>query len=646
MRTIFPAFLAAALFLPGPGRADPVGYEEFEQDGKACVALENDLYRLVFNPGRGGRCSSFRLKATDRELVYDGKTAGFFQDHFAHQGYPGELLEAAYDYEVTRDGDQAVSIRLWTAATGAGGRDPLTQGIEVMKTITLTRGHRAVDIVNAFHNPTDRGKNVGMWVQHCFAYGGRRLFDAYYRPSTHGIHVTGKDDKGHGHLFPAIRDTYSADWVGKSKYSQAGGREPVAGWTAGHDRRSLEGGVFLMDYNYLAVLYNSANSRTTEWWLDPVPLPPGKSWNTRYRFIPVNGFTGFTHAGDSLIANTRIEPGETQVALRHQLAGTTEPPGELRVQTRLWGIRSGRETALETLVVTGVGLEPVTVLQTWDQPQTEPLVARVTIGGRGFEEAYEVLHEGAFAAVGIDGAGEQAEYLVPRPRKEKVFLRPDSWERPRNLHPKVLVLYGLWTHHYRIEDAIEALDPRAEITLSPNWDLFPPTYDALLQYDVIVLSNVPVGPDYANVMLGDAVRHAGVGLLCLGGMATYGGGQWRESHLLDVLPATLSSAFDMQRSATGLHPQVAAHPAVIGVRFPDNARFWWRHDLRSKPNASVVVESEGKPLAIADDVGSGRVVVIAATCHGEPGENQVAAWTTPAWRQLLTQTMTWLMERK
>ena len=226
-------------------------------------------------------------------------------------------------------------------------------------------------------------------------------------------------------------------------------------------------------------------------------------------------------------------------------------------------------------------------------------------------------------------------------------MKPDSWERPRNSHPKVLVLYGLYTHHYRLEKAVKALDPDAEIKISANWNAFPPTYAELLQYDLVVMSDVPVGPDYANVMIGDTVRHAGTGLLCLGGMASYGGGQWRATRLMDVFPAKIPSPFDIKRHRRGVRPKPAAkHPAAENLRFPRQARFWWRHEVEPKPGTTVILKGSGKPLAIASAVGKGRVIAVTATCHGEARKGQTEAWTTPAWQQFLTQTMKWLIERE
>ena len=89
-------------FWGGPARAETLTQEESQVDGKPQVVIANDLYRLTFEPARGGRCVSLKIKATDREWMADGKTVGLFLDHFAHQYWPGELLESAYEYRVDR----------------------------------------------------------------------------------------------------------------------------------------------------------------------------------------------------------------------------------------------------------------------------------------------------------------------------------------------------------------------------------------------------------------------------------------------------------------------------------------------------------------------------------------------------------------
>ena len=617
-----PLLTLLLLALAGPGFAALSSSETTAPDGHKLPTLESDLYRLTFDPANGGRCTSFFLKEGQREWVYEGNWAGMFLDHFAHQPWPGELLSARYEYAIERDGDRAISIRLWTVPNG---NDPLTRGLKVEKIITLREGRREVQVVNTFTNPTTEGKNVAMWIQQCFAYGGQRLFDQYYRPGVAGISLDGEDDTGMNKL-PKTSDDYAQDWV----------KQPAAGWSAGRDRKSNEGAVFLLDYNYLDILYNCAGSYTTEWFMDKVPLPPGKSWSTQYTVVPVNGFRGFTHASPRLIANVEAKATDQGLALTHQLCGATEPLGDVTIKTSVYGVRSKQETTLAPVTAAGVGLAPVDAAQTSAKPQTEPLVFRVEIAGKDWTEKYEYLYEGAFAAAGIQGAPSAPEYPMPRPKKAKTFLKPDTWTRPHNPHLRALVMYGIWTQHYQVEKALRAIDPQAEITVCDGWGFFPPTYDTLLSYDLLVISNLPAGPDYANEMVADFARHGG-GVLTLGGMLTYGAGQWQDTALEGILPVRLVNTFDMKQEKAGVAVAQASKPVppefagleACATRFPTSARFFWMNLAQPKPDAQVLLTAGSYPLLVVGPCGEGRVATVLGTCHGEPTRDTIPAWRTP-----------------
>lgn len=633
LSTSFSLWFALTTYISGHafGEAIVSSGETTTQSGHKLVTIESDLYRLTFDPERGGRCSSFFIKATKREWVYDGEWSGLFLDHFAHQYWPGELLSAKYDCAIEGNGSDEMILHLWTVPNG---EDRLTRGLKVEKRITLKAGHREVRVVNAFTNPTNEGKNVALWVQQCFCFGGDRLFDSYYRPSSTGISLDGMDDKGE-HKFPPASDEYAQDWV----------KQPLEGWSAGRDRRTNEGAVFLMDYNYLNILYNCAGSYTTEWFMDRVPLPSGKSWTTEYLIVPVDGFTGFVHASNRLIANVEVTPDASSVKINHQFAGSLEPLGAVKLKTTLYGIRSKHEESLPPLSVANVGMQPVSASQTWNKPQTEPIVIRVEARGADWTERYEHIYEGSFGGQGIQGSGSVAEYTTPRPKKTKTFLKPDGWTRPRNDHLRVLVMHGLYTQHYRLDEAFKSLDPQCEIKSYDGWDYFPPTYEELLGYDLLVLSDVPAGPDYANEMVSDYVERGGGVLLTLGGMLTYGSGQWSDTTLEPLLPVTISNPFDLKWNRRGIMPKcVGNSPVTVGIEWPKEARFYWIHDATAKPGSAVVLRAGKQPLLVLGVCGKGRVATLLATCHGGPDKGQVAAWETPAWTKLLVQVASWLRE--
>ena len=127
------------------------------------------------------------------------------------------------------------------------------------------------------------------------------------------------------------------------------------------------------------------------------------------------------------------------------------------------------------------------------------------------------------------------------------------------------------------------------------------------------------------------------------GIATFGGGRWRGTPLAEMLPVKIPGAFDLQRAAPGAFPRPRGrHPAVHGTAFPAAARFYWIHDLAPRPDAVVLLEGDGRALAVAGTLGAGRTLVIPATCHGEAAPGETEAWRTEAWTRFLTRAARWL----
>jgi uncharacterized membrane protein len=154
-----------------------------------------------------------------------------------------------------------------------------------------------------------------------------------------------------------------------------------------------------------------------------------------------------------------------------------------------------------------------------------------------------------------------------------------------------------------------------------------------------VLANVPAGPDYANEMVADFVRHGG-GLVTLGGMHSYGSGQWAETPLADLLPVTLQGTFDLARERHGVKP-ASRDPLLAGIAWPKNARFYWVHPETPKPGSRTVLTAGRRPLVVLGPCGEGRVACLLATCHGEALPGQQEAWRTAAWVAMLSRVLGW-----
>jgi len=615
-------------------------------DGKRVVVLENNLYRLSFKPSLGGRCTSFIVKKTGNELVYEsvspgagypGAEGGFFLDYFREESAPGEFIGAAYDYEILK-GKGKATIRLWRVATGkTKDREfPEVAGIRLEKAITLYSDSPAVDVDISLTNRGQKTKSASYWAQAGFQLGGQKENDVYYRPSTRHIQVM--------EMNPSVTGVVPEEWV----------RDPVEGWSAARDSKTNEGIVFLMDYNYLSTLFNG-KACTADWFMDRVVLPPGATWRTRYTVIPVDGFKGFVHASNRLIADIEVSEEKGTLEITHFVAGARKSLGDVTLRTSIYDVRSKKRMNLPAVKLKGVGLEPKKLTINAGKAQTEPIVVRVEASSGNWSESYENYFWGDSAPFVLPGYPVPPEHTRKRPRKVKTYINPVSWNFPENNKTDVLLFFGLYTQWYGLEEAITALGPHslkvsnARVGIHyQGADYIPASYDETMNYDLVILSDADVKSlkYFGTDMLPEYVRQGG-GLLMLGGPFAYGEGDYSGTEIEEVLPVEGMHGFDLKWEKEGLLLQAAAEHAILaGVDFSGRPRVYWYHDLRRKPEAKVVVKAGDKPILVVGRCGKGKVAAFLGSPLGLPQQGQRPFWEWPGWEKLMQNVIRWLAERE
>ena len=106
------------------------------------VSVENDWVRIVIDPGKGGRISSYFWKASGSEWAA-GEGSGLLMDHVTQQKWPGELMGRLYSYEIVEAGPEAACLQLWTKIV-----DELDETIRDVK-LTKTLTHSACGFAGA-----------------------------------------------------------------------------------------------------------------------------------------------------------------------------------------------------------------------------------------------------------------------------------------------------------------------------------------------------------------------------------------------------------------------------------------------------------------------------------------------------------------
>ncbi len=601
-------------------------------DGKPWVRIENTLYRATFNPSRGGRCSSFVVKRTGREWVYRDKTGGLFTEHFARESHPGEFWYEPYEWRVLREPGR-IGVRLWRAAKGKQLRQ--MAGLVVQKTVWLYGDAAGVDCDFEILNPLPESRSVGFWIQHCFYLGESLTDNYYYRPSTRGMKVSGIHRK--------VGQKFGEDWV----------REPTAGWSAARNDRTGEGVVFLMDYHMLDILYNATSACTLEWFTDDALIPKGKSWKTTYTMIPADGFTGFVHASERLIANVEARKvgGRTQVV--HQLRGARRSLGQVRLHTEVHAYRARKRLAQKDATVQ-VGLTTVVVAQEFALAPSEPLLIKVAVAGKGWTERYEAFYDPAPPMQAWVGVPPWSEYTAAKPPKRKAFIKPDLGKlRLGSPDDKldVLLFFGLYTNFYAIEPTLEAMG-KHRVQLSDALDtgaaFLPSTFEETFAYDLVILSNVNAKALglFGMELVYEYVRHGG-GVLILGGQNAFGHGGFAGTRIEELSPVVDGGAFDLKWNPQGwLLQPVGKHAVLAGVDFAEGPRVYWAHHTKAKRAAATVLTFDGAPALVLGRFGKGRVAAFTGSVLGEATRGQTPFWESRAWRRLLGNTIEWLRVKR
>ena len=638
-------------------------------NGVQQVVLDNQHVRLTLVPARGGRCSQFLFKDNGEQIIGDDDVSGMFLDHWSKFSWPSGLMHLPYKHELVHEGENQVGVRLWIEVPKSGGgkgeRDaaasqriatsPALIGLTVQKTIWLRADSDVIRVEQAIINSANESRAAGIYIQQNLGMSGRRNGDNWYLPSTRGIEVHVQSDKPGG-------QSVGPDFI----------PDPVGGWLAVKDRKSDRGLLFVFDYNYLAKTYTSGG--TGEWFMEPVPIGPGKSFRTEYFVKPVRGFKDFTYGSKRLVAD--IQADETEdgtVRVSHDIASVMQGVDDVTVELRVTGWKSK-----ERLVAKSFRIDRLNSAKQRQQFSFSPkmlsdgVVIYVIVRSGTTEDRYEYFYAGdkaererrsvSFATKGRAVASSRGDaYFRKQPRKRKTFDKPDftTIARPDPKRYRCLVVFGLFTHILNLDDAVAERKRHGLTPVEFHWancppngvETFPRTYDELFRYDLIVLSDVNYKAlgDIAIEMICDYV-HEGGSLLVVGGPYAYGNGEFEGSRFLDVLPVHLSGPFDLKWAGKGKSWKLKAtspdHAVLRDVSFAQEPRVFWHHFLTAKKDAIVVLKAGEKPVLILGRYGKGKVAALALSPTGVGAEGEVQWWDWDGWFPLVRNLFAWAKRKE
>jgi len=652
--------------LPGIATAGKVTSRVEIKDGKTYVTIANPFIELTFEPGRGGRCTGFRFLDNGEEIIGHSKYSGMFIDHWAKYSWPSGLMWLPYQYRIVGDGKTKVGIRLWIKVPEKGGGKGATTpaaslkiptspdliGLIVQKTIWLNADNDVIVVEEEIKNPTQESRSVAPYIQHNLNMGGSRYYDNWYMPSTSGIVVRVEPDKEGGKVI-------GPDWV----------LDPVAGWIAVNDRQSKRGMLFVFDYNYLEKIYTCG--LTAEWFMESVPIGPGKSFKFNYIIKPIKGFEDIVHASKNIVADIRPDEKGNRIQVAFDIAAVSKKLSGVTADFRIVGWKNKKEIDRKSMKIGKLGFNKIRREFSFRRPKnlTDGVVIKAIVRGDGFEDRFEYYYAGdkeeydrrynPFSTRGMALAGSRGgAYFRRQPRKHKIFDKPDFSKiaPPSPDRFKVLVVFGLYTQILNIDDALAGWKYKGNkpqftwANCPPNAiETFPGTYDELFSYNTVVLSdaNYKAIGDIGFEMICDYVEQGG-SLLVTGGPYAFGNGEFEGTRFLEVLPVKLWGPFDLKWAGKNkswtLKPVNPSSPVLKGVSFRQDPRVFWEHFVTPKRGAEVILEAGGHPVLILGRYGKGKVAVLTLSPTGEARAGEVAWWDWDGWSPLMKNIFTWLNE--
>ena len=660
------AALAVALgILPNRAIAAEKGvYSRVEsKNGKEYFTIGNRFMELTFDPSQGGRCSKFLFKDTGEEIIGSDRFAGMFKDHWAKYPWPSGLMWLPYQAKIVGDRKTKVGIQLWVKVPEKGGgkgahsaessmniaTSPGLVGLIVQKTIWLNAENDVILVEQEIKNPTKESRAVAPYIQHCLRMGGEYSNDNWYMPSARGVVVRVMPEKEGG-------KPIGPDWV----------LDPVAGWMAVNDRQSKRGMLFAFDYNYLQKIYTCGF--TAEWFMESVPLGPGRSFKFHHLIKPIRNFEDIVHGSENIVADIRPDEKDGKVSVAFEVAAVSKELSDVTTDVTVVGWKSKEEIAKHSLKIAKLGFDKIRKEFSFTPKNlSDGVVIKAIVRGKGFKDYFEYYYAGdkeeyerrysPFRGMALAGARGDA-YFRKQPRKHKVFDKPDFSKMPRPGSDAFgcLVVFGLYTHILRIDDALEGWTQKGNTpqftwaNCPPNAiETFPGTYDELFSFNTIVLSNVnyrAIG-DIGFEMICDYVEQGG-NLLVIGGPYAFGNGEFEDTRFLEVLPVILSGPFDLKWAGKGkswaLKSVKPSHPVLKGVSFAQNPRVFWHHFVTPKADTEVVLKAGDKPVLILGRYGKGKVAVLTLSPTGLGAEGETQWWDWEGWPQLVKNIFTWLNE--
>ncbi|MDD5708276.1 MAG: hypothetical protein PHR35_20350 [Kiritimatiellae bacterium] len=353
------------------------------------VKVENEALQLGFDAKAGGACIAFAVKDANPPLPLQPDYA-FMRPIFEPEQATKPVAPIAFTATPTNDAQGAGIVFQALLTEASSSRDVADMTFE--RRVWLPKGKRYLEVEEALINKTPDVMGARVGTINAFLLDSQKDSNEYYLPTERTILQI---------VRTSIARYYT--WAGTWDYT------PVENWMGAANPKSAWSFALVLDPK-LDAFYATGIGSTCGWLLDGGITEPGATFRSSYTIIPVKGFRGFVHASRRLLADVTVVAQDGGVTVEHTIAGGVAELGKVTLETTLMGARTKQESKLATLEFADVGVDGVSQKAQLAQPQSEPLVIKVTAKGDGWQEVYEAYYEGKFLSTIYPGYPWVPEY--------------------------------------------------------------------------------------------------------------------------------------------------------------------------------------------------------------------------------------------
>ena len=245
----------------------------------------------------------------------------------------------------------------------------------------------------------------------------------------------------------------------------------------------------------------------------------------------------------------------------------------------------------------------------------------------------------------------ESELLKYLPGKSKLE-EPAPREGPIRVH----LMRGFFTDYFLLDMALPRITG-IRVT-SSSWNSRggcagqPGNAKELYKHDVVIMAGTNIG----HIQLHQRVAYkkwveAGGSLFILGGPASFGQAGMKNSVMGELLPVEVQGGFDLQPEKNIFKPPPSAtgHPILEGIDFGKPMVTLFRHQLKAKDDAEVILGTDERPLLVIGKKGKGRVACFLSSPMGREdtlAEGETAFWNDPRTPALFANVVRHLCTRK